>query len=90
MANPVIIDCTKDVWTKVATDVVTGQVHKKSEVPQLYLHTYRLTGETAPALKTEGVEIFIHENLSENISALAGIDVYIMPIGEDGKVRVDL
>jgi hypothetical protein len=90
MANPLIVDCPKEVWTKVATDVVTGQVHKKSEEPELYLHTYRLTGEAAPTIRTEGVEIFIYENLSENISALAGIDVYVMPIGEDGKVRVDL
>ena len=92
MAKPVFIDCTKNIWTKVATGVTTGQIHKKSEQPQEYLHTYRDTGGAAPpnteAGKEQGVPIFLN-GVSELISATAGIDIYVYPVSSDGKVRVD-
>jgi len=90
MANPALITCTKNTWTKVATNVTTGQIHKKSEAPQEYLSTYRMTGGAAPTNKEEGVTIFVGGNITEAISAIAGIDVYIYPVTTDGKVRVDI
>lgn len=90
MANPVLVTCTKDTWVKVATNVTVGQVHKMTEAPAQYNHTYRDTGEAAPTLKSEGVQIFIKNENSIPIAAEAGIDVYIMALEADGIVRVDL
>ena len=47
MADPAVTALTKDVWTKVATDVVTGQIHRLNNDP-VYMQTYRLTGGAAP------------------------------------------
>jgi len=89
MAEPVRVSCPEGEWKKVATNVITGQVKKINGKPYKYLETYRMTGSSAPALQTEGVTIFLNTN-SEEISASAAIDVYIMAVGEDGEVRVDI
>lgn len=89
MADPVLIDCPADIWTKVATNVTIGQIHRKSTKPNGYLQTYRLTGGTAPTDVEEGVPVFGGGSQAE-ISAAAAIDVYIQPMGSAGKVRTDL
>jgi len=93
MADPVIVITPKDVWTKVATDVVSGQILQLSEQPQGYFYTHRLTGTSAPSAttnKNESVEIFRGSSNSETIENSVGIDIYIMCTVADGKVRVDL
>ena len=89
MATPVFVTCTKDTWKKVATNVQTGFVHKVSHAPNMYLQTYRDTGDAAPTLRTDGVELFA-KGITEDIFAIAGIDVYVWADGDAGKVRVDL
>ncbi len=89
MANPVIVNLTQDVWTKVATNVTAGKVCKIDKTPGMYLETYRMTGNAAPVNISEGVPCFANSN-SEIIEASSGIDVYIMARGNDGSVRVDL
>lgn len=90
MADPVFVNCTEGAWTKVATNVVTGKIWKVNTIP-IYLHTYRDTGGAAPTLQSDGVLIFQEEESTfEEISAANQIDVYIWPIGGDGRVRVDL
>lgn len=89
MPNPVFVNCPKNVWTKVATNVNAGFIHKVYLIPYSYLQTYRLTGEAAPTLKSDGVMAFEH-SITEEISATAGIDVYLYPITAGGRVRVDL
>ena len=89
MANPVSVPCTAGEWTPVAINVTTGQIKKLDSRPNLYLETYRMTGGDVPASRSEGVPIFLGTN-AETISAAAAIDVYIMAIGADGRVRVDL
>lgn len=86
MADPLIVECQKDEWTKVATNVTTGRIWIKKKTPT-YLQTYRMTGEDAPTDKSDAVPIY--EN-SIPISHSAGIDVYIQPVGKAGTVRVDL
>lgn len=88
MADPVIVPCPADVWTKVATNVTAGQVHIKDTRPGDYLQTYRMTGGAAPDAgdPSEGAKITGPFAL---IEATAGIDVYIMPLGAAGSVRVD-
>ena len=86
MADPVITACPVDVWTKVATNVTTGFVHILKTDPDRYLQTYRDTGAAAPA-NNDGAVPF---DTPLPISASAGIDVYIQPVGKLGSVRVDL
>lgn len=91
MGNPIYpVLCPKDQWTLVAENVVTGQIHRKSEKPSIYFHTYRLTGEAAPTTIDEGIKLFMNSVISEPITASSGIDVYIWTTEEDGVVRVDL
>lgn len=89
MATPVFVTCTKESWEKVATNVQTGFIHKVSHDPNMYLQTYRDTGDPAPTLRTDGVELFT-ESITEDIFAIAGIDVYVWADKVNGKVRVDL
>lgn len=89
MANPLPVDCPVDTWTKVATNVTSGQVNKLNKKPNLYLQTYRMTGNPAPTDQGEGVPIFV-ESGDNIISSAAGIDVYIMAVGQDGEIRIDV
>lgn len=89
MATPVFVTCNKDAWTKVATNVETGFIHMVSLDPNIYLYTYRDTGDPAPTLRTDGVPLFDEDNVA-SILATAGIDVYVWVDKVDGKVRVDL
>ena len=86
MANPVLIDCPEGQWTKVATNVTAGYIHVVSEAPEKYTQTYRDTGGVAPTTLDEAVPF--KNDLT--ISAGAGIDVYVWPIGKAGKVRADV
>jgi len=89
MANPVFVACTRNAWTKVATGVQTGFVHKVSGAPNGYLQAYVDTTDPAPTLVTEGVVAFENSG-TEPILATAGIDVYIWAHAKAGEVRVDL
>lgn len=86
MADPVITACPVGVWTLVATNQTTGVIHVLKTDAARYLQTYRMTGNPAPTLLSEGVPFT--ELLQ--ISASLGIDVYIWCQGKAGSVRVDL
>ena len=88
MASPVIHNIPADTWVKVAENVTAGQVWKISSDPNVYLQTYRATGEAAPSNTIDSVNLFL-ESISEQISATDPIDVYVYAVGMDGKVRVD-
>ncbi|MHC4646823.1 MAG: hypothetical protein ACYTBJ_15095 [Planctomycetota bacterium] len=88
MANPVFVNLTADVWTKIATDVTNGIVWFVDRSP-MYLHAYVETGGAAPTVAADGVEVSDDENVMP-ISSVTGIDVYIYPKGSAGRVRVDL
>jgi hypothetical protein len=87
MANPAIVACPADTWTKVATNVQVGNVWLMNTNPALYLQTYRLTGEAAPTLKSEGVRV---NQPGTDIDSSPGIDVYIYAVKNAGSVRVDV
>ena len=88
MSNPIFIDCPEGAWTKIATAVITGFVHRKNHIPK-YLQTYKQTGEAAPTLLSDGVGLFLEFN-TEEITDSNPIDVYIWCTGAAGRVRVDL
>lgn len=89
MTNPLIVACPADEWTKIATDVTSGNVHRILKNPDVYLQTYRDTGDAAPTTTVEGVPVFVGAGSAE-ISASVGIDVYIYAAGAAGSVRVDV
>ena len=89
MADPVIVPIVKDTWTLVALNQTTGMVHILDVGPDNYAYTYRDTGGAAPANPATDDEA-ISFNPSLQISAAAGIDVYVMTRGKNGSVRVDL
>jgi hypothetical protein len=89
MANPTFVTCKKNVWKRVAQNVTAGQIWKADKEPNLYIHTYRTTGQPAPTDRLEGMPIF-QGRINEQISAAAGIDVYVMATESNGKVRVDI
>jgi len=90
MANPVTIDCPAGVWTRVAQNVTAGRIKMASTAPNLYLEIYRMTGDPAPTNQSEGIPAFPDDGVSSNITSTNPIDVYIMAVGKDGKVRADL
>lgn len=87
MANPVIVACAADVWTKVATAVLTGNIWVKDKPSGGMMQTYRLTGDPAPTLETESMPIL---DIGIAINNSVGIDVYIYSKGGSGSVRVDI
>ena len=86
MANPEILACPVDVWTKIAEGVTSGIVHVIDTSPNIYLHTYRLTTQAPPA-DNDGAVPF---ELMLQIATGAAVDVYIQPKGRAGSVRIDL
>lgn len=86
--NPEFIAIPADSWTKVATAVTTGQIWK-AQSTAAYLQTYRLTGETAPTDRSEGMKLFSNSD-SEIIDSSDPIDVYVFAIGEAGRIRADV
>lgn len=94
VGDPEIKNCTADTWVKVATNVWFGTISKLYDNddiadPTGYLQTYRVTGEPAPTTTEEGSICFAKTN-TEWILSWWGIDVYIMALGRNGKVRVNL
>jgi hypothetical protein len=90
MADPVIVAIPTGDWVKVATNVLTGQIHRKKN-NVVYKQTYRQTGQPAPLITEldEGVPLFA-DGPAEAIIANEGIDVYIWAIDKNGEVRVDV
>ena len=89
-ADPVSIKVPADEWTKVASSVTAGQVCKDNESPSQYNATYKMAGNPAPTLVTEGIQMFYSGGNCEAISAAAAIDVYIWAVSRDGIVEVSL
>lgn len=87
MPSPTLESCPKDTWTKVATNVTTGNIWKTDKSPGKYLQTHVLTGAAAPTGTGIGVAI-VGEGMA--IANTVGIDVYIYCLGADGEVRVDI
>ena len=90
MADPDYpVPCPKGVYTKIATNVLTGNIYKmKSSVG--YFQTTRLTGTPPPTARAEAVEMFVESPNREPINDLLAIDVYVWCDKDDGILRVDV
>lgn len=91
MANPVVVPCALDGWTKVATAATTGFIWIK-DTNASYKFTYRMTTDPAPTDLSDAVVLPVPGYI---INASAAIDVYIYaerPSSTStsaGSVRVD-
>lgn len=95
MANPAVVEITPaNTWVKVATNVTAGTIQindsAESKNPTAYLQTYRMTGEAAPSNTSDEGSLMFQDINIEEISATAGIDVYVMARGVAGELRVNL
>ncbi len=95
MANPVLVDCPQDEWTKVADGVAAGMLHPlgrtdttSRKIPKYY-QTYRVAGDPKPDDTTDLGEAVLF-TASVNIQSASAIDVYVICVSAPGKVRVDL
>jgi hypothetical protein len=85
ITGPTVVTITpKDTWQKIATNVQSGQVWILNGIVE-YLVTYRPTAGGAPTTQEEGVDL---EDVHV-IQASAGVDVYVMALRGEGKVRID-
>jgi hypothetical protein len=91
MADPSIVPVVGNNFTKVATNVTSGQIHILDTSPY-YVYTYRMNGQPAPTYPADLDECTDFVGKSMSISAAAAIDVYLATAKDDGggSVRVDL
>jgi hypothetical protein len=85
MANPVIKTIKENEWRLMATAVTICTLSLLDE-SQNCLYTYRLTGGTIPDSVDEGIRIL---NQSITIRSDLQIDIYVMALNNNGKIRVD-
>lgn len=91
MSDPVFISLPANTWTIVAASVTSGKIWRANTGPSQYLHTYRDAGNPAPTDRSEGMPIFTdNEPDYEQIKSNVSIDVYVYPVNDAGRVRVDL
>ena len=85
MADPVIIPVPINTWTKIATNVTTGQVHILNPTNDKWFQTVRDTGNDAPTIapgpEQETPEVKLNFQSSE-INSDIGIDVYASVVKE--------
>ena len=93
MADPVIVDIPKDAWLPVITNVVAGFIDRMTADPTVYYFTTRLNLAAAPLIidpndpDFEGVPKFL-KGLTVDIEANEPTDIYILCLGDAGKVQV--
>lgn len=85
MANPVVVPCPANQWTKVITNLTAAAIRIMSNAPDKYLFTYIATTGAAPTDLSEAVPLDKNTPLSFALAA----DVYVYAIGGVGKVRID-
>ena len=88
-AIPIEVACPANQWQILATNVLTGTIHKLSVSPNVYRMVTRPTGGASPTDDTGAWLTFDGSN-SVAISDTAPIDVYIKSVKVDGKVSVVL
>lgn len=87
MSDPVNIPLPEGVWTLVAENLTNGVLKIMNTSPNLYLETYRSTGNTAP-INDDGANP-IDSTRQVIIKSSRAIDVYVKPLGAPGIIRLD-
>ena len=90
MANPAISAAlTSNIWTKVVTNKTDFSISTLTGNYSDYEWTYRVTGDPAPDPVTNLNEAVSFTDVTESFSFSAAVDLYLMPRGFAGLVRVD-
>jgi hypothetical protein len=85
MADPIVVACAADAWTKVLTNVTTATIFEK-ETDIDYMWTFVDTGNPAPTTFAKALPF---PKTGMRISNSTGIDVYIWcPAGDAGNIWV--
>ena len=96
MANPVIVTCAENTWTRVAENVtsatiylLTNPIYRPIENrPLQYYQTYRNTGDAAPTDLTDAINVSWNDRGFE-FSNPDSSDIYVYAVDAEGSVRVD-
>jgi len=89
MNNPVVFECPKGTWVKIATGITNGTVYRLTAANK-YIQTYRVTGDAAPTTKDDGAQLFgVEDQNSARIICDTAADIYVMCVSQDGSVRID-
>ena len=86
MANPIIVNCPKGQWAKVASGFVTGEILPLTAIgspPLVPMYTYRVKDDPSPTDLTEGYPLTGDATIPTNS------DIYVLYTKVDGRVRVD-
>jgi hypothetical protein len=89
MANPYFVNLKSNSWMRVARGVTAGIIKRVSLDDLPIIETYRVYGDPKPTSQGDGVHCFLNGN-TETIASSSPIDVYLMCIGFNTTVRVDL
>ncbi len=82
-ADPVLIDCAIDTWTKVATNINKAEVIPTTKTR--YFYTLRDTGGAAPANDDDALLL---SSVGVNILVSPAVDIYVKTKTTAGTVRV--
>jgi hypothetical protein len=85
MANPVVTECPKGTWVKVATNVTAIVIRKLLLSPDKYVWNYIATTGAVPSDLEEAASVINGEKLA----FASGSDIYVYAFGKAGRVRVD-
>lgn len=89
--DPVMVDCPKDVWTRLNASlpggdekVLSATVHFQKTNQVTYFFTFRAGGD-APT----GDDAIMVRDTSFNLANTVAVDLYILCRGGDGRVRLE-
>lgn len=86
--NPITFTLSKGVWTKIIASERTGQIHRLPTADgDRYLITHRLPGQAAPTDTSDAIYL---EDQSTEFEFDGSVDIYMMAVDSNGKVRVDI
>lgn len=91
--NPVLVECPKDTWQKIATSVTVGTIKRteseKSKYPTAYLYTYRITGDTTAISDNEAVVMFENNDIFVLDYDLP-VDIHVKAVNAIGELRLNI
>ena len=85
MADPVVVPCAVNAWTKVITGLTAATIRIMKKDPSRYMWTYVATLGAAPTDFSDAVPLTDNTPLSFGAAA----DVYVYSKGKAGEVRID-
>lgn len=87
MNNPILCSPVKNVWTKIATNIVGGCITVKKGQPANYIIDYRITGSPAPANMNTSINLqHVQTDLEFEVILGGGADIWCYCIIDNGSL----